>query len=487
MNNDDDEKQARVTGMTSDADVIVGGKEKAAFALGEVGNNMAQGMTMNFSGIFMTDVALINPALTGTIRLVCTLWDAVNDPLVGSWADNTLTKRGRYKPWLFMALPLLILNVLCYIVLPGQQGTVTQAVYIFLMQFIYVLFYTMVFTPYDSSMSSITTNAESRAQVGSVRFVGAFGGQVIVSFMALPLVMLFEKRIPTTFVGGGYTLAAIIFSLIAIPCYILCYKIPKERLILDKSVMQFTWKQRLTVFMCKPYVCAFLSFFCWGLHASMFAGNRAYFYKYNMGNFSLFTGAAVLWSGGMMVGAILFGIVAKRVKNKKYAVMFFWGVSAVLALAMSAVPDFSGVFGIHWLLTFLIGVGDGAGLTGVFSMIPDVSEFVQYHKGIRPSGFIGSSINFMNKMGMTIGSAFSGYVLAWTGYVANAEVQSGAALTAIHTMEHLVPGILSAIGVLAISFYPMSNALHAEILKKLEKGEYAPGVTPMTGSEAKKE
>jgi Na+/melibiose symporter-like transporter len=213
----------------------------------------------------------------------------------------------------------------------------------------------------------------------------------------------------------------------------------------------------------------------------MFAGNRAYFYKYNIGNFALFTGAAVLWSGGMMLGAILYGVFNRFVKsNKKYAVMCFWSLSAILCFAMTPVKDFSEMWGIHWLLTFLVGVGDGAGLTGVFGLIPDVSEYVQYFKGIRPSGFIGSSINFMNKMGITIGGSFSGYVLFWTNYVANADVQVASAISAIHYMHHLVPGILSVLGVIAILFYPMSNAMHMDLLRKLEKGEYAPGIKPMT-------
>ncbi|MDG1399486.1 MAG: MFS transporter, partial [Candidatus Binatia bacterium] len=59
---------------------------------------------------FATDVLLLSPALIGGIFALGRLWDALTDPLVGTWSDRTRSRLGRRRPWLFASTPLLLLT-----------------------------------------------------------------------------------------------------------------------------------------------------------------------------------------------------------------------------------------------------------------------------------------------------------------------------------------------------------------------------------------
>ena len=80
-----------------------GGKavaRKFAFASGEMVYNLPWMLVSSYLAFFMTDVALVPAAAVSILFLVCRIWDAVNDPLIGSLADRTNTKMGRYRPWM---------------------------------------------------------------------------------------------------------------------------------------------------------------------------------------------------------------------------------------------------------------------------------------------------------------------------------------------------------------------------------------------------
>jgi len=56
---------------------------------------------------YATDVLLLPPATVGALFGLAKLWDAVSNPLVGSWSDRTRSRLGRRRPFLLGALPLL--------------------------------------------------------------------------------------------------------------------------------------------------------------------------------------------------------------------------------------------------------------------------------------------------------------------------------------------------------------------------------------------
>lgn len=77
-------------------EVKVGVGKKFAFSLGELAQNLSNGLVSVFFLMFCTEVAGLNAGIVVTLLLVGRFWDMINDTWVGSWTDRTRSKLGRY-------------------------------------------------------------------------------------------------------------------------------------------------------------------------------------------------------------------------------------------------------------------------------------------------------------------------------------------------------------------------------------------------------
>src|SRR5690554_1822313 len=84
-------------------------KEKVIFAWGDVFGGGAQALIGVLYLIFLTDVIGINPAIAATAILISKVWDAISDPLMGIISDNTRTKMGRRRPYIFFGGILVVI------------------------------------------------------------------------------------------------------------------------------------------------------------------------------------------------------------------------------------------------------------------------------------------------------------------------------------------------------------------------------------------
>lgn len=459
-------------------DIVVDFKERVASGCGNALRNFQFAMQANFGMMFMTDVAGINPALVGMIQMINSFWDAINDPLIGSIADNTLTKKGqRYTPYLLFFIPVLLMAPLGYIVWPGWEGTNKLAIYIFALGFIGDICTTLYFVPYEALVPAMTTNSTSRASIQSTRSTMAFIAQIACSAVTLPLILTM-----TNITGNrmlGYFLSSLFFSILAIPLGIIVYKVPKERVILPKDEMTATWAQKLSCVVTLPYLTCIVGYVAWGVFSGLFLSARSYWYRYYIGQFELFTVTITLWTIGMTLGSISTGFLNRGIfrSNKKFTPMLGFGVAGGICLIAWFI-DWRNMLSVYNALSLVIGWGNGMGLVGFYILVYDINEYVQYHKGIRPSAFLGAGVNFALKCGMAVTGAALGFYLANSGYVANADVQTPEAIAAIQNSVHLFAGLPLVIAAVFVGFNPLNTKKHEELVRKLEKGEYAPGVAP---------
>ncbi len=90
-------------------------REKFGYGLGDFAANIVYQSVMVFLLYFYTDVFGIPAAAVGTLFLVARIWDAINDPLMGTIADRTRNKHGRFRPWIrWTAIPFGVIAVLMF-------------------------------------------------------------------------------------------------------------------------------------------------------------------------------------------------------------------------------------------------------------------------------------------------------------------------------------------------------------------------------------
>ena len=142
-----------------------GMRDKVAYAAGDLGCNMSFALKSSIMAIFWTQFMALGDTLYATLLLVVQIWDAINDPLLGSMfdADRRRYKNGKFKTYIFIgAIGLLFSGLFFFLPLPNAPK-VMRCVLFVLGYVLWDAFYTVANVPYGSMMSVITTDGSERA------------------------------------------------------------------------------------------------------------------------------------------------------------------------------------------------------------------------------------------------------------------------------------------------------------------------------------
>lgn len=173
--------------------------DKIAYAAGDFGCNMSfalKGTVQTFWLVFMT----METGLLSALLLLVQIWDAVNDPLIGSLIDNDKRKykMGKFKTYIFIgACGLLLAGAAVFLPFPNAP-VVVKAVLFVLGYIVWDACYTVANVPYGSMLSLITEDSGERAQLSTWRSIGSMFGN-IVPMIVLPM-LIWEK---VTYDGTG--------------------------------------------------------------------------------------------------------------------------------------------------------------------------------------------------------------------------------------------------------------------------------------------
>lgn len=438
--------------------------KKIGYACGDFACNMSWSLISAYLMFFYTDVALLNGATVAIIMFISKFWDAVNDPIVGSLADRTNSRWGRYRPWvIFSFIPMLIFNVLTFTTnLEWSQSF--RTVWGLGMYFILVLLYTMVNVTYSAMPATLTRDTETRSALSSYRMTGAFLAMTVLSFATL--------RIVEATGGGavGFQKAAIIFSVIAAPFFVITILSTKEVVTVDMSKSEKT--SMLSQFKVLkgnwPVIQLAIAYGGWGI-ISGGQTFRVYYCTYNAANELLYSNTQTLQSVMGMIGAFSVSYLVKRVKNK--GTLGGWAFALIaLGSIVSFFLPITTSFGVaaYYVTNAVIGIGTGMMLGNVFGMMPDTAEYTYHRYGVYCAGFLSTFINFMLKIGQALSMAAAPLVLEMLGYIPNA-TQSEPVLFAMNFGCHMFVGICSVVCAIALFSYKLDKASYEKIVAELRE------------------
>lgn len=442
---------------------------KIGYASGDFGCNMSWTLISAYLMFFLTDVAMLSAALVGTLMLVSKAWDAINDPVIGSLADRTKTRWGRYRPWiLFASIPMLIFNVLTFTTF-SHWSDISRYIWAMATYFILVLLYTMVNVPYSAMPAALTRDTETRSSLASYRMTGAFLAMTLLSFGLIRVVNWAGQGDQ----ARGYQTAAIVFSLLALPFFIISFLSTKE--VVEVPYVKIKYR---SLFKClkgnAPVWLILGGFLSWGILQGGITV-KMYYFTYNAGNQLLFANTQVLQSIVGMIGTFSVTPLVKRVKNKRSLTMFAFLLGAFANIVCYFLPITTSV-GVFWyyVMTVFNGFSMGMILASLFGMVPDTTEYTSYHYNVHAAGFIAAFINFAFKSGTAISVAAAGWVLQAVGYVANQQ-QTAQTLYSINFLSHMFVAIMLIIGAVCMYFYKLDKASYNDIVQKLEERVAAEG------------
>ena len=471
-------------------------REKAGYALGDAATNFFFQAMIWYQGKFYTDVMGLSSAAVAWLFLVVRGWDAIFDPIVGTLADRTNTRWGKFRPWvLWTAVPYGLVLWSAYTV-PGFAGT-PKMIYAFVTYVALMMVYSANNTPYSALNGVMTGDVNERTSLSQFRFVAAMSAQLVVQGFTLPLV----GKLGGGNVAKGWSLTFAIFGALVIVFSFIAFLSAKERVRPDPKQRSSLREDVGAVFKCRPWVAMFLLtlfvFTTLALRGSAMyyyfsyyvnpgalldfvrsfglgnvAGGEPAWWKTVLGWFGFIltpdgsNASAVGFSLVNIAGTVvtILGVLSSKWLSERFGKKAVFGVglalTTVITVAIVVVPP----TGIWTLFAFSLiwPAAYGPTIPLLWAMIADVADYSEWQTGRRATGFIYAGIVFALKAGLGVGGALANGILAAYGYVANVP-QSAQSLHGIRLAATVYSGIPFALGVLCMFFYPISKELNLRI------------------------
>ncbi|QPL42246.1 MFS transporter [Pseudoalteromonas sp. A41-2] len=423
-------------------------KEKIAYGLGDTASNIIFQTVMLFLTFFYTDIFGISPAVVGTLFLVVRVVDAITDPLMGALTDSTRTKYGSYRPYLlWLAVPFGVISMITFTTpdLP-ESGKV---IYAFITYTLLMLVYTAINIPYSALGGVLSPDPKLRVSIQSYRFVFGMLGGLIVSACTLPLVNWLGKGDNAL----GYQLTMALMSGLGVVLFLICFRFTKERVIAEHN-SSLSWKSRMsTLLQNGPF--KVLCFAAVMLLTSMVLRTTLaiYYVKYVLGEAELVTYFITIGMIGNILGCACAQPLSKRV-DKKTAYIRLQYISAIISCVAFWLPSeqLALAFIIYFLWCFFTQMATPL----LWAKMADTIDYGQWKTGERLTGLVYASVVFFIKLGLALGGAIAGWLLAFYGYEANTTL-SNQTLSGILISFTLYPAIGSVLVALIMKRYILDN------------------------------
>jgi glycoside/pentoside/hexuronide:cation symporter, GPH family len=432
--------------------------EKISYGFGDLASNVMWGLVGSFLLYFYTDVALIPAAATATLFLVARVLDAFIDPIIGNFVDKTNSKYGRTRPFiLFGIIPFCIMFVLTFTTF--DLSDTGKLIYAYVTYIIVGILYSVVNVPYGALMPLMTRNTNEKAQLSSFRMLGMAVGNIFVSAGSMALVNILGKGNQRT----GFLLTAMIFAVAGLVCFmIVCFNC-KERYLekhvenQTKAKASDTYKNALKN---TPWVASIAFAFFMFVRIGAVVAITIYFCMYVLKNPGMIPVLLPLLYVSVFITAPLTPMFIKKFGHRKANII---GLSIYIA-AFCIMPLFVGNMPVFIGIYFIGNVFGGIGSGSIFGMIADSVDYNEWKYQKRTEGTLYAGYSFATKVGMAVGGAAVGYVLAFTGY--NAANVTASAASGINILYYAVPIVCSLIQIIALGFYKL-DAIHPQIIKEL--------------------
>lgn len=184
---------------------------KVGYGSGDIAGNVVYALLSAFVMIFLTDTVGLNAGIVGTLIAVSKLFDGISDIFFGSMIDKTRSRMGKARPWMFYGYFGCAVCLVAIFVIPADISTFAQYAWFFIA---YTLlnagFYTANNIAYSALTALVTKNNHERVQMGSIRFMFAFGTSMLIQTVTVGLVAYFGGGV------GAWRTVAILYAAVGV-------------------------------------------------------------------------------------------------------------------------------------------------------------------------------------------------------------------------------------------------------------------------------
>lgn len=450
----------------------ISNKEKLSYGIGAIGKDMAYAIVGTFFMLYCTDVLGLGAGFVGLFIFGARFWDAINDLMMGVLIDNTRTRWGKFRPWLFIGT---IINAIVIVLIFLNWGLSGKALAITTV-ILYVLWgmtYTIMDIPYWAMLSNFTQDKEERAKIAVIPRIFACIGGLSVGTFGLSIINYFANT------GGsvndthkGYFIFSIIVAVIFVATILItCFNVKSADGITSRNDMpaeKTTFKKMFEVIAKNDQLLVgILAILTFNFATQMMGNISTYYFIYVAGSEALF-GIFTLFAGVAEVTALfLFPRLSKKLTKKQCYLIA--SIVPILGLALLGVTGY--VAPQNEILTALSGIiikfGSGLQLGVVTIALADIVDYGEYKFDTRNEGVTFSLQTLLVKMSAAFSTLIGSFVLELTGYVPNV-IQSESTINGLRFVMIVLPAIFMLISYIIYKmFYKLEGKFFENVLSVL--------------------
>ena len=420
-----------------------GMRDCLAYAAGDFGCNMSFALKGTMA-IFWTQFMQMPSLLYAGLLILVQVWDAINDPLIGSIIDRD--KRQNYKRGKFLAyvwagsIGLIVGGACCFIPVP-DAGNVAKAIIFVAGYVIWDAFYTVANVPYGSLLGLISSDAADRASLSAWRSIGSLIGNM-VPMVLLPM-LIYDAN--NNIIGQRVFLVAFLMGILGFICF--QFMIRNTTIRADEYVKCNEEQPKFNVLKAmgnfiknRPAMGATIA------AMGMFIGMQGAATAVTVVFQSYFKNVALSGVVSMfaMIPIVAFTPLARKmvVRFGKKELASFGALMSIAACVIMLVvrisPAGSGLL-VYIVCQLLNSLGMGIYSTVSWSMMGDAIDYNEWKFGTREEGTVYSLHSFFRKLAQGAGPSLALVLMVALGY---SEVNAGNQLFSVAlNMRYLLAGL----------------------------------------------
>lgn len=433
---------------------------KIGYGSGDIAGNVVYAFLSTFVMIYLTDTAGLNAGIVGTLMMVSKIFDGFTDIIFGSLIDKTKTKMGKARPWMLWPYIGCSLMLIAIFAVPLEWGDVAKYAYFFIT---YTLLNGVFFTAnniaYSALTALITRNGNERVQMGSIRFIFAFGTSLLIQSVTVKAV---------EWCGGGvegWRTVAIIYAIIGLIVNTISVfsvkELPKKELKKENRVKDESKKYSLVdsakILLANKYYILIYGIYILTQLFSSTLSMGIYYMTYILGDADLLGTFSFAINIPMICGLLITPFIVKKCKGM-YKLNLTGYLISTIARALVMVGGYMQNIPMMLIFTGVAAIAMSPMQGDLNALIAACSDYTYRTTGKRIDGTMYSCLSLGVKIGGGIGTALTGWLLAAGGYVANAAVQPESCINMLHFMYLWLPMILNLLITILLSRLTVEKA-----------------------------
>ncbi|MFZ5496980.1 MAG: MFS transporter [Verrucomicrobiota bacterium] len=442
-------------------------REKLAYGLGDTASNFYFQAFNIFLAYYYTDIFGLPASATGTLMFFVPLAVALLNPVIGALADRTNTRWGKFRPYiLWAAVPYGLLG---YVMFANPAlGAGGRLFYACATYTAMLIVYALINTPYGALMGVMSPSSEDRTSLNSYRFACAFLGALLIGGFVPDLKAFLTPAGGSEADGFRNTMA--IFAVLSVAMFLFTFWNTRERVVSPPQASGSLRQDLADLPANIPWLVLLFVGILNLTNVGLRNGAGVYYFKYVVGDEGPFGDFNKVGFLCFIAGALATKLFTARWSRRSLMIWLTLINGAGMFACYFVSPQNLGAL---YVCNIIASFAAGPTPAIVWSMYADTADYGEWKFGRRATGLLISAMVLGHKASLALGGALIGWLLAWFGFVANAE-QTPRVLHGITLMFSVLPGAFALGAGLAIFFYPLDEPQVKRIERDLAARKGAP-------------